>query len=285
MSSGSPPSGRSSRRAFLRGAGGGLLAALAAAGAPAVARPAAADEEAPLRGGDPDRIGPYRLGPEICRNGLRSAADVTGFRLEGEANVSFPEGRLRLENRLDPSLGQKSNFVYWFEPVLPADFAAGWDFRVVREPGLAMVFFAARARAGGDIFGPGLAPRDGRYPQYHHGDIDAFHLSYFRRSKPAERAFHVCNLRKSYGFHLVAEGADPLPSPADARPPYRIELVKCGSDIACYIDRLPVLSWRDDGRAHGPRLGAGRVGFRQMAPLIAEYSNFTVRQVARAPSS
>jgi hypothetical protein len=142
-----------------------------------------------------------------------------------------------------------------------------------------MVFFAARARTGGDIFDPGLAARNGDYAQYHHGDIDTFHLSYFRRSKPGERAFHVCNLHKSHGFHLAAEGPDPLPPVADAKPPYRIDLVKCGPDVAFFIDRLPILAWRDDGREFGPVLGAGRFGFRQMAPFQGEYENLVIREV------
>lgn len=268
------------RRDFLRRA---ALAAGALALAPRRGRAApTAPDEAGLRGLDPNLLGPYRLGPELHRNALRSPADVKGFRVEGQAEVGFPAGRLRLASRLDSSLGQKSNFVVWFDRQLPANFAAFWDFRVIRDPGLCIVFFAARSRAGGDIFGPGLAPRTGEYSQYHHGDIDTLHLSYFRRSKPAERAMHLCNLRKSYGFHLVAEGADPLPGAAEARPPYRIGLVKLGPEVAFFIDRLPILSWRDDGRTYGPALGAGRFGLRQMAPLVAEYENFVVRDVARA---
>lgn len=284
MSAGSPASGDPiSRRLFLRGTA--LAAAGAALGGGATpaeaARRKGADDD-PLRSSDPNRIGPFRLGSTIYRNPLRSPSGVAGFRLEGEARVSFPEGRMRLENVLSSELGRKSNFVYWFAPEFPASFAASWEFRVLREPGLCMVFFAARAASGGDIFGPGLAPRDGEYPQYYAGDIDTYHLSYFRRKQLSERAFHVCNVRKSRGFHLVAEGADPLPSVVDARPPYRIDLVKWGPEIAFFVDRLQVLSWRDDGRTYGPALGAGRFGFRQMAPLVAEYENFIVREVSWA---
>ena len=270
-----------SRRAFLRHAGGAIASALLLGGAPARAL-AAPDEEDVLREGDRKRMLRYRLGREIYSNPLRSAADIKDFRLEGEADATFPAGRLRLENKLDPSLGQKSNFVFWFPPVLPADFSASWDFRAIREPGLCMVFFAAMGHGGKDIFDPSLAVRRGEYPQYHHGDIDAMHLSYFRRSKPGEQKLQVCNLRKSYGFHLVAEGADPLPPVKFAVPPYRIELIKCGPDVAFLIDGLVVLRWTDDGRSFGPVLGAGRFGFRQMAPLQAEYENFVVREVFRA---
>lgn len=36
------------------------------------------------------------------------------------------------------------------------------------------------------------------------------------------------------------------------------------------------LSWRDGGQTLGPVLGGGRLGFRQMAPLVAEYENLVV---------
>lgn len=274
----------STRRSFLKQAGaaaGAAAAALTGATARAVAPYAADREESALRARTAARNQGFRLGPVLYRNPLRSPSDLAGFRIEGRAVTSFPDGRLRLANALDPSFGQKSNFVAWFPVELPGDFAASWDFRALREPGLCIVFFAARARSGADIFAPGLRPRTGDYRQYHHGDIDTLHLAYFRRKQRAERAFHVCNLRKSYGFHLVAEGPDPLPSVIDAAPPYRIELIKCGPDVAFSIDGLPILSWHDDGQTYGPVLAGGRLGFRQMAPLVAEYENLEVRKVTR----
>jgi hypothetical protein len=42
---------------------------------------------------------------------------------------------------------------------------------------------------------------------------------------------------------------------------------------------LTLFTWYDDGKACGPVLGGGRIGFRQMSPLIAEYANLTVRRV------
>src|SRR5438105_1138404 len=108
---------------------------------------------------------------------------------------------------------------------------------------------------------------------YHHREINALHVSYFRRSARSERAFQVCNLRKSHGFHLVCQGADPLPSVADALGPYRVRLVKCRAEVAFFINELPIFHWTDDGQSYGPLLGGGKIGFRQMAPLIAEYAN------------
>jgi hypothetical protein len=217
----------------------------------------------------------------IYRNPLAAASDVHSFRLEGDAAISFPQGRMRMENRRDPAEGQKANFVYWCPEDLPADIAVSWDFWPIREPGLCITFFAATGIHGEDLFDPGLAARTGEYQTYHHGQINAYHLSYFRRKHPRERAFQTCNLRKSYGFHMVAQGADPLPSVPDALPPYHCSLVKCGAEIAFSINDLSILTWTDDGQTYGPTLGGGKIGFRQMAPLIAEYANLEVYAVAK----
>ena len=45
------------------------------------------------------------------------------------------------------------------------------------------------------------------------------------------------------------------------------------------IDDLPVFSWQDDGKEYGPVLGGGKIGFRQMAPMIGEYSNLKVYSI------
>jgi integrase len=39
---------------------------------------------------------------------------------------------------------------------------------------------------------------------------------------------------------------------------------------------LFALRWEDDGSIGGSALAGGKVGFRQMAPLIGEYANLTV---------
>lgn len=213
---------------------------------------------------------------ELYRNPLGGPADLEGFVLEGDGAVSFPQGRLRLESRRDPAEGQAANLVLWCPQEFPDGVEVSWDFWPVREPGLAILFFAARGRAGESVLSASLAPRTGPYEQYHSGDIDAYHVSYFRRMWQSERSFHTCNLRKSHGFHLVAQGPDPLPGVLDAVPPYRASVTLDRGRIAFSINGLRCLDWSDDG-ALGPVLGAGHVGFRQMAPLIAEYANLVVR--------
>ena len=216
------------------------------------------------------------LGEPIYQNSLSDAASVDDFILEGQAILSFPRGRLRMENALQAGLGQKANYVLWCPVQLPADVCVEWDFLPIREPGLCILFFSAQGKNGEDLFSAALAPRTGEYPQYHHGDINAFHVSYFRRKEPDERAFHTCNLRKSYGFHLVAQGGDPIPDADEATEPYRMALVKHGREVRFYCNELQLFRFTDDGETYGPLLGGGRIGFRQLAPLIAEYANLTV---------
>ena len=215
----------------------------------------------------------------LYENPLSGSADLQDFVLEGKAVTTFPEGRMLLENAESAAIGQKANYVLWCRKAFPADLLLEIEFRPVREPGLGMIFFAAQGRDGRDLFDPSLAPRTGEYPQYHHGDINAFHLSFFRRKEKDERAFHTCNLRKSYGFHLVAQGADPIPDAADVDEPYLLSLLKKGPEVRFAVNGLEVLRFLDDGSSWGPLLGGGRIGLRQLAPMIGEYGEWKVFSV------
>lgn len=212
----------------------------------------------------------------IYSNPLSSENDIKNFVLEGEAIISFSNGKMIMENALDPSLGQDSNFVLWCPENFPSNISVRWKFKPIREPGLCILFFAAKGINGEDIFDKKLNKRTGIYSQYHSGDINVYHLSYFRRKQKEERAFHTCNLRKSKGFHLVAQGADPIPSVEDVIEPYRLRLDKINTNISFFINDLLVLEWNDDSKTYGPALTDGKIGFRQMAPLKAQYSNFEV---------
>ncbi|ASA19478.1 DUF1961 family protein [Paenibacillus donghaensis] len=213
---------------------------------------------------------------KLYQNPLASPEDVAGFRLEGEGALTFPMKRLRLESTRSAEEGQKANLVLWCPETFPGDLAVSWEFRPLKEPGLAILFFAAQGAGGKDLFDPSLPRRTGEYEQYHHGSMDAFHISYFRRMWTEERQFHTCNLRKSYGFHLVAQGADPLPDVPDMNGPYRMLVLKQGARVTFAINGLVLFTWEDDGSSYGPLLAGGRIGFRQMAPLIAEYGDLVV---------
>jgi len=215
-------------------------------------------------------------GKLLYHNRLQGAEDIGDFLLEGEANISFVDSSMEMQSRLDASSGQRANFVLWCPEIFGDNIVIEWEFRPMTETGLCILFFAARGRGGRDLFDPRLAERTGEYPQYHSGDIDAFHVSYYRRKEADERAFHTCNLRKSRGFHLVAQGADPIPEAAKATSFYRLSIVKTADAVRFFINDLPIFSFADDGTTYGQRLGAGRVGLRQLAPLTARYRNLSV---------
>ena len=215
----------------------------------------------------------------LYANRLAGPEDVADFHMEGDGAVTFPQGRMRLESLRDPADGQQANIVFWCPADVGTDVDVTWSFWPIREPGLCIMFFAARGRDGSDLFDPRLAPRSGPYDQYHSGDIDAYHVSYFRRMWPTERSLHTVNLRKSHGFHLVAQGADPLPAVMDAVGPYRMCLARRGGEIRFSVNGIESFRWHDDGSVGGRPLGTGTLGFRQMAPMIGEYADLTVTRV------
>lgn len=220
-------------------------------------------------------------GELIYRNRLERPEDISDFILEGKAKISFPNGCMRMENSYSADEGQKANYVLWCPREFPEDICVQWDFQPLANPGLCILFFAAKGRGGEDLFDKRLQKRTGEYPQYHHGDINAFHISYYRRKELDERAFHTCNLRKSYGFYLVAQGADPIPDESDVKEFYRLTAVKQGAQVRFYINELPIFAFTDDGSTYGECLSGGKIGFRQLAPLVAEYRNLSVYRILK----
>ncbi|MFB6134678.1 MAG: DUF1961 family protein [Halanaeroarchaeum sp.] len=220
----------------------------------------------------------------LYENPLESREDIEKWILEGDASITFPRGRMRMESRYGPEEFEVPHFVHWCPEEFPDGIAISWDFWPVAEPGLCMLFFAAKGRNGENIHDPKIDDRHGDYPEYHSGDIDALHASYYRRNfhgEPwPERAFQTINLRKSHGFHLAARGGDPLPNARDAEPPYPITVVKAGREVAFYVDDLEVFHWVDEGLG-GPPLEGGKIGLRQMSPFVGEYADLTVHEVTK----
>ena len=215
----------------------------------------------------------------IYENPLGQEEDIAEFILEGQADISFENNCMRLKNAKDNGLGQKANYVLWCPHTFPENLKITWEFKPVTDVGLCILFFAAEGKNGKDLFDTSLAKRTGEYPQYHSGDINTFHISYFRRKEPDERKFHTCNLRKSYGFHLVAQGADPLPSATDMADFYRLVVIKYQDRISFSIQDLCIVNYKDDGITYGAMLKKGKIGFRQLAPLTAEYRNLKVYEL------
>jgi hypothetical protein len=219
----------------------------------------------------------------LYENPLESSADVEDWTLEGNAAITFPRDRMRMENVEDPAEVAQPHYVHWCAEEFPDEIEISWDFWPLSEPGLCMIFFAATGRNGEHVLDAGLDERTGIYNQYFDGDIDTFHASYFRRNHHGdpkhEIEFQTINLRKSKGFDLVARGGDPIPSVKDANPPYEMSVIKSGPHVSVSVDGLEVLHFVDDGEAYGPTLGGGSIGFRQMAPTMGEYANLTVHSL------
>lgn len=58
---------------------------------------------------------------------------------------------------------------------------------------------------------------------------------------------------------------------------YRVEVVKDKKSVKFSIDGLELFKWTDEeDSTTGPAVGGGRIGFRQMAPLVARYRNLEV---------
>jgi hypothetical protein len=213
----------------------------------------------------------------LYSNPLSGPDDVADWIAEGPLGRGVHDGALELFGMLDDGeFGDHAHWTFWCPEEFPDRIRISWEFLPLAEPGLAMLFFAAAGHGGLDLFAPELTPRTGYYPQYHSGDIDALHVSYFRHKYESERAFRTCNLRKSAGFELVAQGADPLPPAEDAVDFYRLEVVKDGPRVAFSINGLPLFEWQDPS---DKVLAGGRIGFRQMAPLRAAYRNLVVEKL------
>jgi hypothetical protein len=216
----------------------------------------------------------------IYFNPLRTDQDLHGFQLEGSALVQATAQGMRLKNSLSPTLGQESNFVLWCPEVFPDQIEIRWNFSPLAEPGLCVMFFAAQGLLQGQfvpLFDERLAKRKGEYDQYTKSDVSALQIAYFRRRYPSERAFHECVLRRAPGFQLLVRGADPIPNVEDATPPYKMRIVKRARVVEFFINDLSIFKGVDN--SPHPTAGSGHIGFRQMAPLEAVYSDLEVFQL------
>lgn len=214
------------------------------------------------------------------------AAALADWRLEGGRSMSITNGRLVLESDsrgATTSEADANHLVCWLNQELPADFLLGFSVRPQnRKQGLNIVFFNARGLQGEGIFDPALRPRNGRFNQYHSGDLNNYHISYWASDRG------TANLRKNAGFHLVATGSD-LITAAPAAAFQTIRLYKRGGTIRLMVDDIVAVAFDDDGKTHGPVWNQpGWIGLRQMAHTVrCEYDDLKVFpiQSATAPAS
>jgi Domain of unknown function (DUF1961) len=121
-----------------------------------------------------------------------------------------------------------------------------------------------------------LEPRDGTYKQDHSGELNGYHISYWAAGRG------TANLRKSKGFHLVAEGKD-LICDAPAHVFQTVRVYKRGGTIRLTIDDVVALAWEDDGKLQGPASDQpGWFGLRQMGHTHrCEYGHVKVYRLKR----
>lgn len=202
------------------------------------------------------------------------AAALKDWRLEGGKRMGIESGRLVLESGPggDKPSPADNHLVCWLAKEMPADFLLEFSVRPQdRKRGLNIIFFSARGIHGEAIFDPALQPRGGFFRQYHSGDLNNYHISYWAGDRG------TANARKNWGFALVATGPDlVVEGPMDAF--QTIRLYKRGGVIRLMVDDIISVAFDDDGKTHGPVwTHSGWIGLRQMGHTIrCEYDNLKV---------
>jgi hypothetical protein len=202
--------------------------------------------------------------------------------MEGGGIAQWADGYLRLSAKHYTETRSKietDHLVYWLKRDFPADLAIAWDFRFpdwkISPNGLAIIFFCARGAKGEDIFDPRLAKRDGIFKNYHSGDINCYHISYFAGQRGS------ANVRKNAGFHLVASGDD-LVSRGGPEKWHHLSLMRFGATIELCVDGRQCVAWTDDGKTYGPVLDGGKLGLRQQNDLRhGDYTNLRVYRLKK----
>jgi hypothetical protein len=198
---------------------------------------------------------------------------LADWKLEGGKRMAIEDGRLVLESEPGSAKGETANhLVCWLTKELPADFLLEFKVRPQnRKQGLNIVFFNARGLKGESIFDPALAPRDGLFRQYHSGDLNNYHVSYWAGDRG------TANVRKNKGFTLVATGPD-LVVTAPEGSFQTIRLYKRGGAIRLMVDDIISVAFDDEGKTWGPIWShPGWIALRQMAHTIrCEYDDVSV---------
>ncbi len=76
-----------------------------------------------------------------------------------------------------------------------------------------------------------------------------------------------------------------MPDVRYAENPYRIAVDKAGPHFRFVMNDVVLFHWIDDGQSYGPVLAKGKIGFRQMAGLIGEYSDLQVHELTEQQES
>jgi hypothetical protein len=210
-----------------------------------------------------------RKGELLYDNSLLVEESMADWRMEGLGKLEFDSTGMHMFSE-----GQSGHHVVWCPEEFPNSFIVEWEVKNEnREAGLCIVFFASKGIAGQSIFDASVQKRNGKFGQYIKGDIDNYHISYHANS-PTQKNRPFSHLRKNTGFHKVHVGKAGIQASSEEW--HRIRLVKNGGHIRMLLDDVTIVDWQDDGIIHGPVLGAGHIGFRQMKWTRFCYRNFKV---------
>jgi hypothetical protein len=201
---------------------------------------------------------------------------------EGGRSMRVEDGRLIIESSPADEPGERSgnHVVCWLKREIPADFL----LEVVLRPqdktnGLNIIFFNTRGVNGESIFDPALARRDGNFRQYHSGDLNGYHVSYWAAPRG------TTHIRKNRGFHLVAESDLDIIAESPPETFETLRIHKRGEKIRVMVNDRIVVAWDDDGQDYGPPwLHSGWIGLRQMGyTLRTDYDRLTIYPLTAAP--
>ncbi|MFH1615930.1 MAG: DUF1961 family protein [Planctomycetota bacterium] len=212
----------------------------------------------------------------IYENSLSSRQDIANWVLEGPGKITFEDGRMVMESLEPAGPAATGHIVHWCDRDFPESFIAEWDFQLVDDYGLCIVFFSANGINGESIFDPNLEKRNGYFGHYIFGDINCYHISYCACT-PFDPGRSMSNLRKNPGFYLVANG--PIGIRPACKDAHKVTLMKVGPHIQMAVDAKKIIDFEDDGERNGPVWGAGKIGLRQMKWTRASYRNFKVYAV------
>lgn len=193
----------------------------------------------------------------VYESSFDNQAVLDDWRLEGGKRMSIAEGNMVLESQ--PTDDDRNHLVCWLRREVPADFLLEFTVRPQdRKKGLNIVFFNVRGVNGKSIFDPTLQERNGVFKQYHSGDLNNYHVSYWA----GDRGFS--NLRKNHGFHLVSSGKDYIIA-GGPREFQTVQIYKRAEKIRVAVDGLIAVAFDDDGKTFGPvHNHSGWIGLRQM---------------------
>ncbi len=217
-----------------------------------------------------------RKGKILYASSFDSKASLNGWVLEGPGILEFGEGHTVMSSsKHHPETRQEGHFTFWCKKKFPESFVAEWEFKPIKENGLAIIFFAAAGANGEDIFDNSLPKRTGHYPQYTSQAINGYHIIYFSNLPLYQTGNIVTRMRKANMFHDIAFG------PIGVKPGFKyfhlIQLIKDRAHIQLKVNGKVYLDFIDPGTERwGPILGAGNIGFRQMAVSKGAYRNFKV---------